>query len=38
VVKQYLGTKGPYCPEEADVPLDGVVMLSWRDPVIEKRA
>lgn len=33
VIKQALDTKGPYLP--ADVPLDGVVVPSWRDTVIE---
>lgn len=36
VMKQYLGTKGPYFPEGEDGPLDGVVMPSWRDTVIEE--
>ena len=34
VIKQSLGTKGQYFP--AEVPLDGVVLPSWRDTVIEK--
>ena len=33
VIKQSLNTKGPYLPD--DVPLDGVVLPSWRDTVIE---
>ena len=33
VIKQSLGTKGQYFPEE--VPLDGVVLPSWRDTVLE---
>jgi len=33
VIKQSLGTKGQYFP--ADVPVEGVVLPSWRDPVIE---
>jgi Tn3 transposase DDE domain-containing protein/uncharacterized protein DUF4158 len=36
VIKQSLGTKGPYCSEEETIPLDGVVIPSWRDTVIEK--
>src|SRR6266705_2009037 len=36
VIKQYLGTKGPYFPAEEQVPLDGVVMPSWRDTVLEE--
>ena len=36
VMKQYLGTKGPYFPEEEQVPLDGVVIPSWRDTVLEE--
>ena len=35
VIKQYLNTKGPYFPEEETVPLDGVVLPSWRDTVLE---
>ncbi len=34
VIKQSLGTKGQYFP--ADVPVEGVVLPSWRDTVIEK--
>ena len=34
VMKQYLNTKGPYFPEEETVPLDGVVLPSWRDTVL----
>jgi len=34
VIKQSLGTKGQYFP--AEVPLDGVVLPSWRETVIEK--
>jgi TnpA family transposase len=34
VIKQSLGTKGPYLPE--DVPVDGVVLPSWRETVIEE--
>jgi hypothetical protein len=34
VIKQALGTKGQYCP--AAVPVEGVVLPSWRDTVIEK--
>jgi TnpA family transposase len=34
VIKQSLGTKGQYFP--ADIPLEGVVLPSWRDTVIEK--
>jgi hypothetical protein len=33
VIKQFLGTKVQYFPEE--VPLDGVVLPSWRDTVLE---
>ena len=36
VLKQYLGTKGPYFPEAEAVPLDGVVLPSWRDTVLEE--
>jgi TnpA family transposase len=36
VIKQGLDTKGHYFPD--DVPLDGVVLPSWRDTVIEERA
>ena len=35
VIKQSLNTKGPYLPD--DVPLDGVVLPSWRDTVIESK-
>src|SRR5215831_1854302 len=35
VIKQALGAKGPYCAEE--VPLDGVVLPSWRDTVLEEQ-
>jgi TnpA family transposase len=35
VIKQSLDTKGPYLPD--DVPLDGVVLPSWRDTVIESK-
>ncbi len=35
VIKQSLGMKGQYFPEA--VPLDGVVLPSWRDTVIEKQ-
>jgi hypothetical protein len=34
VIKQSLRTKGQYFP--ADVPVEGVVLPSWRDTVIEK--
>lgn len=34
VIKQSLGTKGQYF--SADVPVEGVVLPSWRDTVIEK--
>jgi TnpA family transposase len=34
VIKQSLGTKGQYFP--ADIPLEGVVLPSWHDTVIEK--
>ena len=34
VIKQSLGTKGQYFP--ADVPVDGIVLPSWRDTVIEE--
>ena len=34
VIKQSLGTKGQYLPEE--VPLDGVVLPSWHDTVLEE--
>jgi len=37
VMKQYLGTKGLYFPAEATVPLDGVVLPSWRDTVLEEQ-
>jgi hypothetical protein len=33
LIKRYVGTKYQYFPEE--VPIDGVVMPSWRDTVIE---
>jgi hypothetical protein len=36
VLQQYLGTKGPYFPAEEAVPLDGVVLPSWRDTVLEE--
>jgi hypothetical protein len=36
VMQQYLGTKGPYFPEAETVPLDGVVMPSWRDTALEE--
>ena len=34
VIEQLLGTKGQYFP--ADVPVEGVVLPSWRDTVLEK--
>src|SRR5262249_26286988 len=34
IIKQSLGMKGAYFPEE--VPLDGVILPSWRETVIEK--
>jgi TnpA family transposase len=34
VIKQSLGAKGPYFP--TDVPIDGVVLPSWRDTVLEE--
>jgi TnpA family transposase len=34
VIKQSLGTKGQYFP--ADVPVEGVVLPSWRETVIEE--
>jgi len=34
VIKRFRGTKGPYFPE--DVPIDGVVLPSWRETVIEE--
>jgi Tn3 transposase DDE domain len=34
-IKQALGTKTPYLPDE--VPLDGVVLPSWRDTVLEEQ-
>jgi hypothetical protein len=36
VIKQYVGTKTPYLP--ADAPLDGVVLPSWRETVLEEHA
>jgi TnpA family transposase len=36
VIKQSLSTQGPYFPEAEVVPLDGVVLPSWRDTVLEK--
>ena len=33
VIKRYLGTKYQYFPEE--VPVEGVVLPSWRDTVLE---
>ena len=35
VIKQALGVKGPYFSDE--VPLDGVVLPSWRDTVLEEQ-
>lgn len=35
VIKRYLGTKYHYFPEE--VPLEGVVLPSWRDTVLEPK-
>ena len=35
VIKQYVGTKTPYLP--TDAPVDGVVLPSWRETVIEVR-
>ena len=35
VIKQFLGTKAQYFPEE--VPLDGVILPSWRDTVLEEQ-
>jgi hypothetical protein len=35
VIKQSLGTRGHYFP--ADVPIDGVVLPSWRDTVLEEK-
>ena len=37
VIKQSLSTKSPYFPDAEAVPLDGVVLPSWRDTVIEKQ-
>jgi hypothetical protein len=34
-IKQALGTKTPYLPDE--VPLEGVVLPSWRDTVLEEQ-
>jgi TnpA family transposase len=34
IIKQYVGTKTPYLP--ADAPVDGVVLPSWRETVIEE--
>ena len=34
-IKRYLSTKYQYCPE--DVPLEGVVLPSWRDTVLEPK-
>jgi TnpA family transposase len=36
VIKQYVGTKTPYLP--ADAPVDGVVLPSWRETVLEEHA
>ena len=36
VIKQYVGTKTLYLP--ADVPVDGVVLPSWRETVLEEHA
>ena len=36
VLKQYLGAKGPYFPADEAVPLDGVVLPSWRDTILEE--
>jgi TnpA family transposase len=35
VLEQYLGTKVRYVPD--DVPIDGVVLPSWRDTVLERK-
>jgi TnpA family transposase len=35
VIKQYLGTKAHYFPNE--VPIEGVVLPSWRDTVLEPK-
>jgi TnpA family transposase len=37
VIHRYLDTKGLYFPAEAPVPLDGVVLPSWRDTVLEEQ-
>jgi TnpA family transposase len=36
VIKQHVGTKTPYLP--ADAPVDGVVLPSWRETVLEEHA